>query len=299
MKSIVLELQADAYNSTNDTSALLRKAYVIAKKLRLPEFEKWIYYELNGYRNLRKSIPDYRKISGKLVAYNPYHGWIPVIIEDSEIDDKLTTNYIMQSISEIEDLVNSGSRTLVMQIPHATQRYLSKHAPFETTYQMQFGANQAKNIIETVRNIVLEWSLGLEEDGILGEGLSFSKEEKSMAHEKGYTVNNYYGNINQSQIQQHSDNSTQTMISENKLDLDKLSELVKVINTNLENLDLSRENHDEVEEELSKIKDESQKEKPNSSIVKRSLKVIGSILEKATTNIIASGIQHEIMKFLV
>jgi hypothetical protein len=36
-------------------------------------------------------------------------------------------------------------------------------------------------IVGTIRNTILQWSLRLEEEGIVGEGLSFSDEEKSRA----------------------------------------------------------------------------------------------------------------------
>jgi AbiTii-like protein len=41
-------------------------------------------------------------------------------------------------------------------------------------------------ILETVRMVILNWTLKLEEDGILGEGLSFSSSEKQTASEHTY-----------------------------------------------------------------------------------------------------------------
>ena len=39
-------------------------------------------------------------------------------------------------------------------------------------------------ILDKVRNTILNWSLKLEADGILGEGLTFSQQEKKTAAEK-------------------------------------------------------------------------------------------------------------------
>lgn len=298
MKSLVLELQEDAYNSTSDISSLLRKAYVVAKKLKVSEFEEWIHKELNGYPASSKGIPKYREIQGEIKAWNPYQGWIPVIFEDTKVSEKITRNVIIQPVTEIELLVSSSNGTLVMTLSHQLQRQLDKTAPFETQYQLQFGVSQAKKILETVRNVVLEWALKLEEDGILGEGISFSKEEKSLANEKGYTVNHFYGDINQSQIQQNTDNSTQSMHLVNGFDLNSLSALVSQIENNVANTGLRDSEQAAISKEIENIKDEIKNTAPNPGAIKKSLKIIGGILEKATSSLIASGLLHEITKIL-
>ena len=52
------------------------------------------------------------------------------------------------------------------------------------------------DIIEKVKNTVLEWTLKLEEEGVLGEGMRFSDKEKQNAKALPQTVNNYYGATN-------------------------------------------------------------------------------------------------------
>jgi len=56
MNSLVLELQREAMEKSSSTSNLLRKAYVIAKKLDIQELELWVSNELEGY-NGRIDIP--------------------------------------------------------------------------------------------------------------------------------------------------------------------------------------------------------------------------------------------------
>ena len=53
--------------------------------------------------------------------------------------------------------------------------------------------SQIYGIVEAVRNIVLEWSLKLETNGILGEGITFSKEEKTRAASVTYNIQNFSG----------------------------------------------------------------------------------------------------------
>ena len=54
MSSAILDLQKESMVSNTELSDLLRKAYVISRKLRVKDFEKWINLELNGYGSLRQ-----------------------------------------------------------------------------------------------------------------------------------------------------------------------------------------------------------------------------------------------------
>lgn len=51
MGGIVLELQKEALDETISIESLLRKAYLVAKKLKLRDLEEWINQEQNGYEN--------------------------------------------------------------------------------------------------------------------------------------------------------------------------------------------------------------------------------------------------------
>lgn len=53
--------------------------------------------------------------------------------------------------------------------------------------------SEIAGIIDSVRNILLEWSLKLEKDGILGDGITFSKEEKEKASTVNYHIQNFSG----------------------------------------------------------------------------------------------------------
>lgn len=66
-------------------------------------------------------------------------------------------------------------------------------------------------ILNDVRNIVLNWTLKMEKDGILGEGLTFSKNEAEIAHQGNHTINYLAvsGDVVSSQIQQGTNASSQ------------------------------------------------------------------------------------------
>lgn len=63
MSSVILDLQKEALDKDISVNDLLRKAYVVARKLKIDEFEKWTQLELNGYKEL-EDIPDYRHLVG-------------------------------------------------------------------------------------------------------------------------------------------------------------------------------------------------------------------------------------------
>ena len=69
-----------------------------------------------------------------------------------------------------------------------------------------------QNIIEQVKNELLNWILLLDDKGIIGEGTSFSFEEKEKAIGDPQIINhitNIYGNVESSQLQQGTSNSNQ------------------------------------------------------------------------------------------
>ncbi|CAN7765672.1 hypothetical protein LJR153_007245 [Paenibacillus sp. LjRoot153] len=135
--------------------------------VRITELETWLHNELNGYSE--SEIPDYREIHGEIEAWNPYHGWIPVIFESAKV---------------------AGS--------------LSK------------------------RKVIL----------------------------------------------------------------------IKQLQENIDSIELTPDDHKEVINELEKVTDEVKNQKPDATKVKKSLKTIGSILEKAASSLVASGLIHGISKFI-
>lgn len=67
MGKSVKELQIDIINNRLDVVSILRKAHLIASKLDLTDFDKWITNELNGYDD-SATIPKYRRIVGEIKA---------------------------------------------------------------------------------------------------------------------------------------------------------------------------------------------------------------------------------------
>ncbi len=165
----------------SDVVDLLRKALVVATKLQLNEFRQWVEWELRGYGS--SPVPEYRRVHVQLRAYNPYHGWIPVILEDPETARAASLAETGQSVPEIQELLaKCGQKTQVMMPldPGVARKLMDgAAAPFEPTRLVD--TSQLAGILHAVRNTILEWSLRLEASGILGEGMTFSDDERERA----------------------------------------------------------------------------------------------------------------------
>lgn len=209
MAYLVIDLEKSCLDTSISTMNLLRKALVVAKKLKLMDFEIWIKNEMEGYKNI-EDIPNYRNVNGQVKGLNPVHGWIPTMLGcDSEMNKMLTTRKIFDSISQIEYLMNSEGDLLCIPYPAIAEKMLGSVFGFETKYQLFVTKAQFQGILENVKTIIMNWALELECDGILGEEMLFNDTEKKIAIEKNYTVNYFYGNINNSQIQQNVSDSQQ------------------------------------------------------------------------------------------
>ncbi|USK82629.1 hypothetical protein LHV56_12445 [Peribacillus frigoritolerans] len=294
MESIVSDLQREAISASINISDLLRKALIVARKLKVKEFEDWITLELNGYPGNSTEIPQYREFIGILQHFNPYHGWCPVIVQDEKIVDIFTKRKIGQQISEIEYLLNGDFRNLAIPLPQGQQNMLSDYFNEPMQFQLQISESQLVRVNDTVRNIILEWSLKLEEDGIMGEGLSFSEKEKQEANKQNYNVTNFYAPVSGVQFQQNTVNSTQTMTI--GVDIGQISDLISQLKENLNQVELPEEQERAVESEVETISAELVSAQPRPSVIQNSLQSIRTMLEGAGGNLVTSGLMFMIDK---
>lgn len=189
MSGLVLELQRDALNPSVSTLDILRKALVVARKLNLKDFEHWIKLELDGYPS--EDVPDYRRTQGQLRAWNPYHGWQPVVATDEfslEVLKKFSNVCNSQPIGELFQLGENPELKLLLVLTPQAETYLAQFIYGKV--KISVSSTFIGKILQAVKNIILEWSLQLEEDGIIGEGMSFSDQEKQIAQKHISEYNN-------------------------------------------------------------------------------------------------------------
>ena len=186
MGSLIIELQRDALNEAISVPNLLRKAFIAAKKLKIQEFEKWIELELNGYDRLAESkLVRFKGRWAKLPKYRWVTGELRVIFSGSGYEPwRQPMNYpVWISIGEIEAILNNKRSYSHVEMPpnEDAEMVFCKHLSRDDESKYYVPKYQLHKIQETVRNIILEWVLKLEENDILGEGLAFSANEKEAA----------------------------------------------------------------------------------------------------------------------
>ena len=291
MGSIVLELQNEIVSSDCDVVNILRKAHLIASKLKLADFDQWIQHELNGYPD-QESCPEYRKVRGSLKAFNPYNGRIPVFIQNNESEKMICEQKLANSISEIISLCQSSKNELMIEFPGEQNVWLDKmfNSLLPMRYELHIPTTAVKDIEEKVKNTILGWTLKLESEGIVGENMVFSDTEKQSAVNMPRTVNNYYGNT--SVINSPSDNVKIVSGSENTVTFsyDKVKDVVDAVEKSISESDLSKEDIEIATELLADIKLKIEEEK-KPHILKSALVGLKDFLINTGANVAAGLIQ--------
>lgn len=229
--SIVLRLQKKCLDKNEDLQNLLREALVISKKLKLKDFEQWIKLELQGYKNIEE-VPEYRKIRQTLQFFNPYRGW-----ENAELTNQLSEvigiTPILEPISEIDYLISNSKNGLYIPVPDVIAKTLRELYNLDLKSRFLIHETHVYGIIEQVRNLLLEWTLKLEEDNILGnDDLSFSENEKIAA--QSIHIQHFHGvmgNVNKVGNMSTGANTT-NIYNENNInnEIDKLINEIKQLN---------------------------------------------------------------------
>lgn len=296
MDSLVLELQRDALMSGSPVTDLLRKAIVAAKKLGITEFEVWAENELSGYPP-DVDIPRYRNVRGDIKAWNPYHGWIPVLLQDANLAERLSARNCSQGIAELESLLQSSDNNglLQMPFPKANEQRLMSMMELPLVPTLVVSRTAVVRIVDTARNTVLNWALRLEQDGILGYGMSFTPDERSRAAGHTYNITNFHGSVTGSQIQQFSPGASQT--NRAGLDVADLPALIEQLRLALPELKLDPVKEQDLNADLETLESQLKATKPKAEILRSALNSVRTVLEGAGSSLVASGLLSQWAKF--
>lgn len=277
-KAIVVQLQEEAVSSASSMASLLRKALVVATKLELVDFRDWIDAELNGYDD-PSNVPEYRRLRGQLKGWNPFHGWIPVNFEDDATGEAVRALPCTQSIPELEHLLNtSSSGTLCVPASDQLAAMLNQGELAPTHFQFFISASAVANIVSAVQNALLGWALQLEADGVLGDGLTFSDEEKRTALAQSYNVNNFYGEVGAAVVRQ---GAHDIEVAPSAGDISRvLDNLTRAIDA----LELDGESRGELDAEVATTRAQLASPRPKDGVIRGSLATIQRILEGASGN---------------
>lgn len=198
------KLLLDVAESNVDLSTAVKKAYIVAKKLELTDFIKLFDGERNGYKN--ENIPEYRKVMGRVQALNTARGWIPV-----QGTDELGINIYSarESINELEFLLQDNkSNSIVVEFGDKINNALSNG--MFCKFRLNIPSNALVSILNSVENLLVDWLLKIQELGLNIDGIEYTNEQKEIAKSSSTLINNYfYGNVQDSKIQQQTKDSNQ------------------------------------------------------------------------------------------
>ena len=219
---------------------------------------------------------------GRVVVEDPYIGMKPVIFKYSEQEELLSKMPFINTVAYLEQIYGDGSHdsTLLMSYNPSLSNRLMESTKSSVPPVLQVQLFEVHRVLDTVRNTVLNWSLKLEEDGILGDGMAFSKEEKEAATGVSHNINNFYGNVTNSQVQQSSPHASQSQ-ENSSIDIKSLIKFVEIMNECLSTTDLDPVGLEVLKSDLDTISAQAKSPKPKYPIIKESLLSIRSILEGA------------------
>jgi hypothetical protein len=149
---------------------------------------------------------------------------------------------------------------------------------------LKIAVNLIYGIISTVRDKILEFSLELEKQGILGEGLTFTQQEKMAANNITYNSINIE-NMTSSQLQQGTTGSTQTYTQ--SADLSGISAFVEKLLPAIGELSNSTE-RDQLQSDLETIRSLLKAPAPKTRMIRECLTSVKTVLEGTAGNLAAT-----------
>ncbi len=272
------------------TADLLRRALVVARRLAVPELVDWLSQEMNGYKD-RESVPDYRTIWGQLQVLEPVTGeHLPLLIQNPENDKWVRCHREAQPISILESIAAEEGE-VVKHFPTTIEQKLMDSMRVRMRPRLLFSSAQVRGIVDRARNKILEWALDLEARGIVGEGMSFTPQEKQTVQQQHY----HFGNVSSSQIQISSTGSTQTQATTSP-NVEALKGLVQALEATLTNF--KGVVADEMRAELATLKAQADSPKPKWEVIKATVRSIKAIAEGAVGNVLGGLAQPHIATLL-
>jgi hypothetical protein len=325
--TLLQELTRDALHPSVEITGVLRKARVLAARLKNAEFETWIKNELNSYPP-DAAVPEYRILTVHSKAHLIFPGWVQMPEADvmaSQIPEDFrhwaTTFEVHMPVTELASLAagfNSDKHKCLtspwpqeLAVRYGAAGYGRRNERIQCIKAWRIiGGAQLIGIIETVRNKLLDFVLQIEAEapgaGEAAPGQIPLALERVTQHfytiiqggvnhvgrneSHGGSNSLHIGSMQDSQIQQGVNGSTQTFMrgSPERGDLEKL---VYTLSEHLHELNLEERARKKSETQLATIKAQLEDDEPDSMIIAQAGKTLRSLTEGVIGNFIASALQ--------
>jgi len=288
-KPLILQIQEDCLDRSIYVSQILRKAKVAATKLELEDFLKWIDDELNGYMCTAKELPLYRFLTGAPKGYNPYHGWQSIIFKNPDMAKIVSGAPINQAIGPMEEMLlhKPEGQTFIFPYDPEIKTKISSMLQYPADVHLEVSEGAIAGIVDRVRNILLDWALGLERSGVLGGEMSFDSKEKKEATTVTQHIHAEIVNV----TGQVSDQASVTQIQENYRSSVNIHAVVDFANQAQGVINqLPEKIVNDADKYMSYLVEETSKKEPDHSRIRSLLTSLKTVCEGAVGNLTAQGI---------
>jgi hypothetical protein len=194
----------------------------------------------------------------------------------------------------MEPLLNGENSHVFLQYPFGQQQVLQQLFREDMKFAIELPKGQLSGVFDAVRNLVLDWSLKLEQVGVLGENMSFTLTEKQEAK----PVTQQFFIQNAGVVGNVSDKASVTNNQQinGSLSVDGVRDLVQQAKASIARLPSTTA--DQVSPLLDELECETQRSKPNESRLRAGLTSIRTICEGAAGNLVATGVVAAITAML-
>ncbi len=289
---LIIQIQQAAINSNDSVSDALRKAKLACAKLGLADFGEWVNLEVNGYENkTRNDIPEYRLLVGNPQSLNPYRGWQNIMFQSQEMFDTLSRVPVASPISIIESQLRNADSDDSFEFQYTVEQemFIRKAIGFDFQLRIKIDPSAMMGITNSVRNILTDWTIELEKNGVIGDGLVFSSDDKkSSAVATEGVINNFHMHNVGAFVQSAQQSVVQGGV-DSTFDLGKVGDLIGQIEAQRAQLPAAA--WSEIEREVQTIKAELVGSK-NRGRIRAALGAISGVCVKIGTSVAASGIVH-------
>lgn len=284
MPSLVEQLQLEAIDQNISILDILRKAKVVAMKLKQHTLSEWMEKEISGYE--AGDVPNYRKIPCELKYKSAAdYNWYPCVGYERTIDNR-------QPLHEIVNLISSGSNSYIIPLPPDLYIAMSKQISRAMDIKLFPYPQQIAGIVESVRNTILDWSLKLWEAGVHGEGVCFLDDD--YRHAKNITNINIGSIGSATSIGITGDNTeiaSDKFVNEQKF-LADVHLLIEKLDKLMPTSDIPENSRKEANRILEDLKTFSNPSDSDTSRIRSCLTSLKTIMENAVGSLVASGVVH-------
>lgn len=288
--NLVEQLQADAIQRSVPITDLLRKAKLLAVKLGSSDLATWVEREVIGYEGIpNDEIPAYRQIRGTIKWRNPHHGWVSLGLD--------VTMPFGNPISEIVGLLGNEAGFVMASVPDEFAESIRRELGLRVDVKFHVSCAALEGVVEGTRNAVLDWALRLGQAGVRGDGLSFSPVEAQRAQAVHINIGSIHNAVGLGAFGDHA-TITVTQHGGDAQLAARVLELAQQIEGQLAQSGLPAQTQELAQTTLMELRDAAVEPRPQSSRLRQGLASLQHVMEGATGNLAAAGIQALVVSIL-